>query len=290
MEKRRLGKTEHMSSIVIFGGAALGSVSQREADHAIQLIIEHGVNHIDVAPSYGDAEVRLGPWMNKIRKNVFLSCKTAERTKIRAREELHRSLERLKVGSFDLYQLHAVDKMSDLETALGSNGAMEAIIEARDEGLLRFIGITGHNLSLQIDALTLFDFDTVMFPLNFIMYSNEAYRKKCEEIIDLARKKDMGVMAIKTIARGNWGKKLQELPFDKRPYSTWYEPFDTQKSIDDCLHFALSQDISSAVIAGDTKLLQMILDAAERYQPMSKDKQFELIKAVSAFKMLAFPS
>lgn len=288
MERRRLGRTEHLSTVVIFGGASLWKISQRDADRTIKTILDYGVNHIDVAPQYGAAEVRIGPWMKKIRKEVFLGCKTLERTRKGAFRDLHRSLKRLKVDYFDLYQLHGVNKMSEIREALGPNGAMEAIIKARDDGLLRFIGITGHDISLQIEALGQFDFDTAMFPLNFIMYSKDKYRIDYSTLIGILKEKDIGVITIKAIAKGNWEPRLQELPFDKRPYSTWYEPFSDQRMIDESLRFVLSQDISCTVIAGDIKLIPIILDSAEQYKPMSEAKQTKLLKSAQEFRQLCF--
>ena len=160
MQKRRLGRTEHESTVVIFGGAALASVSQKEADQAMALALRHGVNHIDVAPSYFDAELRLGPWLEQHRDRFFLGCKTELRDREAAWEELHRSLERLRVDRFDLYQLHAVTTKEDLDRCLSPGGSLEAIVEARDQGLTRFIGITGHGLqapALQLAALERFD-------------------------------------------------------------------------------------------------------------------------------------
>lgn len=286
METRRLGRTGHMSTIVIFGAAALGRVSQKEADAALEEALEHGVNHIDVAPTYGEAELRLGPWMEKIRPDVFLGCKTTERTKAGAREELHRSLERLRVDSFDLYQLHAVGELAELEAALGPGGAIEAFIEAREKGLVRYLGITGHGLqapAVQAVALERFDFDTVMFPLNFILYANPNYRRDCRRLLDLAQRKDVGSMVIKAFAKGPWKNEAEKTAIEGCAYATWYEPFDDQAHVRRCLNFVLSQGVTGATNAGDVRLLPMILDAAESYQPISQAEQAELVGAASAF-------
>src|SRR5215210_5378003 len=172
MEKRRLGRTGHMSTVVTFGAAGIGRVEQDVADRAVQVALDHGVNHFDVAPSYGDAELRLQPWMPRIRDQIFLGCKTTQRTKDGAKAELHRSLERLGVDRFDLYQLHSVGKRDALDECTAPGGALEALIEAREEGLVRWLGITGHTHdapSTHFEALRRFDFDTVMFPLNFVL-------------------------------------------------------------------------------------------------------------------------
>lgn len=274
MQKRRLGRTGQESTIVIFGGAALGtdfhSISQEEADRAMEFVLEQGVNHVDVAPSYGDAELRLGPWMETHRQDFFLGCKTAKRTKNEAAEELQRSLERLRVDHFDLYQLHSLDELDELDVVLGPGGAMEAILEARDEGLLRFIGITGHRPDTQAEALKRFDFDTVMFPLNFVLRAHRNERSDWAELLRLAQKKDVGLMAIKSIARGPW-------PTEDRPYTTWYEPLDDQEAIDRSVWFTLSQGITGVVSASDAGLMRKVVDAANRFKPLSSREQEQLM-------------
>jgi len=274
MQKRRLGRTGQESTIVIFGGAALGSghhsVSQEEADRAMEFVLEQGVNHVDVAPSYGDAELRLGPWMEIHRQDFFLGCKTGMRTKEEAAEELQRSLERLRVDHFDLYQFHGLNELDELETVLGPGGAMEAILEARDEGLLRFIGITGHRPDTQAEALRRFDFDTVMFPLNFVLRAHRNERSDWTELLRLAQERDVGLMAIKSIARGPWST-------EDRPHTTWYEPFDDQKAIDRAVWFTLSQGITGVVSASDAGLMRKVVDAANRFRPLSSEEQAQLV-------------
>ncbi len=191
MDKRRLGRREHLSSVVVFGGAAIGKVSQKDADQAIQAALDGGVNHIDVAPSYGDAELRLKPWIPKIREQVFLGCKTTKRTKEEAAQELRRSLKRLKAERFDLYQLHSVGDLEQLDLATGPGGAIEALIQARDEGLTSHLGMTGHGMkapATHAEALRRFDFDTVMFPLNAGLLGDPHYREDFEALMELARK------------------------------------------------------------------------------------------------------
>ncbi len=274
MEKRRLGRTQHMSTIIVFGGAALGKVSQREADMIVELALEHGVNHFDVAPSYGEAELRLAPCMKDHRDDIFLACKTQKRTREEASEELHRSLERLGVDYFDLYQLHAVDELRQLDAALGPGGAIEAVLEARERGLVRHIGITGHHPAVQVEALRRFDFDTVMFPLNFVLRRHRNAQNDYEPLLKLAEEKDVGAMAIKSIAKQPWQTEAHT-------YSTWYEPFDTQESIDRSLWFVLSQGVTAAVSASDIRLVPRILDAAERFEKLSEAQQSELIAAAT---------
>jgi aryl-alcohol dehydrogenase-like predicted oxidoreductase len=199
MERRRLGRTEHLSSVVIFGAAAVGMVDEATAAGALDRAFAAGVNHIDVAPSYGEAELRVGPWLAQHRNDIFLGCKTRERTKDGAAKELRRSLERLRMDHVDLYQLHAVTDMETLEETLAPGGALDAILEAKDEGLLRYIGITGHGHQAPevfAEALRRFDFDTVMFPLNPVLYANPAYRRDAQALLSLCREKDVGVQII----------------------------------------------------------------------------------------------
>jgi len=279
MDKRRLGRTGHMSTLVTFGAAALWRVSQAEADKAIELALAHGVNHIDVAPSYGEAELRLGPWLARHRHDFFLGCKTMERGREGAHAEMHRSLERLQVDSFDLYQLHAVGDMAELDKALAPGGAIEAIVEAREQGLVRFIGITGHGHqapAVHAEALRRFPFDTVLLPLNFVLWTNADYRRDFQTLLDLAAEKDVGIMVIKALAKRPWGER-------QRTYNTWYEPFDDQPSIDRCVRFVLSQKINTLISSGDVRLIPMILQAAEHYRPLSAAEQAELVSTAPAF-------
>ncbi|OGN98967.1 MAG: hypothetical protein A2Y58_01200 [Chloroflexi bacterium RBG_13_51_52] len=285
MEKRRLGKTEHMSSILIFGSFALFRVRQKEADAALEMALENGINHIDVSPLYGDAEKHLGSWFKRNGKKFFLGCKTAERTKTGAWESLKRSLDTLKVDRFDLFQLHGVDDIKTLNTALGPGGAMEAIMEAKAQGLLRFIGITGHNPPLHNQALKLFNFDTVMFPLNRVHAAHPTDWNDFKPLLKTARQKDVGVMAIKSVAKRAWeGAKARQ-----HPYNTWYEPFDEPKEIEKSLRFTLSQDITSAVMPGELQLWPMILDAAKRFKPLNEREQQEAMSQVVQYQPLAGP-
>jgi predicted aldo/keto reductase-like oxidoreductase len=282
MEKRRFGRTGHMSTIVIFGSFAVGQIPQKEADAVMELLLEHGVNHIDVAPSYHDAELRLGPWLERHRDRFFLGCKTQLRERDEAREELHRSLERLRVDSFDLYQLHAVTTMEELEQCFAPGGSLEAIVEAREQGLTRYIGITSHGMlapRVEIAALERFDFDSLLFPLNFKMWADEAYQREATTLLQMAAERDVGTMVIKSLTRGPWG--------DKKPrYHTWYEPFDDAESVERALRFALSQPVTGAISAGDARLLPMILDAVERFQPMDEAEQEELLATADEYEPL----
>ena len=288
MEKRRLGRTGHYSSVVAFGGAALWETTPKEAERALNLAFEAGVNHIDVAPEYGEAEVLVGQWLSRCREHFFLACKSFLRKKEEVREELHRSLDRLKTDRFDLYQLHQVDLESELETVLGPGGGMEAILEAREQGLLKHIGITSHSQAVLMKALSRFDFDTVMFPFNFIFYSHADYRSGYEKLMAAAKKRDIGVIIIKAIAKGNWDARLSGENRWKRPFLCWYEPFTTQEEISRALGFVLSQEVATAVTAGDVKLHAMILNAAKSFVPMSGAEQTALLREAKKYRRLEF--
>jgi aryl-alcohol dehydrogenase-like predicted oxidoreductase len=273
MEKRRFGCTGHASTVAIFGAAAFWQVTQAEANAALERVIAAGVNHIDVAPSYGRAEERLGPWLAKERSRFFLGCKTMERAKAGAAAELRRSLERLRVDSFDLYQIHAITNMQELDAATAPGGALEAILDARAEGLTRWIGVTGHGVdspAVFLEALRRFDFDSVLFPLNFVQYANPIFRRDAEALLRECRARDVGVMIIKSITRGPWGAHPKR-------YATWYEPFEDTTRLQTAVNFALSQDATGLCTAGDTRLLPLMLEACERFTPMRADEQEALI-------------
>ena len=270
MEKRRLGRTGHLSTVVILGGAAFGKVTQPEADEGMRLALQYGVNHIDIAPTYGEAELRLGPWLERMRDRFFLGCKTGKRDRKGAEEELRRSLERLRTDSLDLYQLHGVMAQDELDVALGPGGAIEAFLDAREKGLVCHLGITSHGPAVPLEALRRFDFDTVMFPLNFVLYRDEEYRRTTQALLNLAAERDVGVMCIKSIAKQPWGER-------EHAYQTWYEPFDDQESIDRAVRFVLSQPVTGIPHAGDLRLVPKVLDAAHRFTPMSREEQEALI-------------
>jgi len=287
MEKRRLGRTGHMSSIITLGCCVLGNISQKEADRIIGLALSHGVNHFDVAPTYGDAELRLRPWMKEHRDEIFLACKTGKRTKKEAARELERSLERLGVDQLDLYQFHGLDDLKELEVAFGPEGALQAMLKAKEEGTIKYIGITSHRPQTIIEALKRFDLDTVLFPLNFVLRRHRCPENDYEPVLKIAKERDIGTIAMKTFAKGPWPRELAEQP-EKRPYSTWYEPFDSQTDIDKCLWFALSQDITTVASACDVHLVPKIIDAAERYRELKTDEQERLIESAANLKPL-FP-
>jgi aryl-alcohol dehydrogenase-like predicted oxidoreductase len=282
MEKRRFGRTGHESTVAIFGAVALGQISQEEADATMESVIEAGINHIDVAPTYGEAEKRLRPWMPRVRDQFFLGCKTMERTKDGCDAEMRRSLELLQVDKFDLYQIHAITTMEELDAATESGGALDAIIEARAEGLTDYIGITGHGVdapALFLEALRRFDFDSVLFPINFVQYANPTYREKAKELLHVCREKDVGTMIIKSVARGPWGDQ-EEI------YDTWYQPFDDPDIIQEAVNFVLSQDVTGLCTVGDIRVLPMVLEACENYTPLGADEQEALIERAEEYEPL----
>jgi aryl-alcohol dehydrogenase-like predicted oxidoreductase len=285
METRRLGKTGHMASLLTFGGFALHRISQKDADRCLELALEVGITNIDVSPVYGEAEKRIGSWFKRHGKQFFLGCKTAERDKEGARESLKRSLECLGVDRFDLFQLHGISDTSTLDRAMGTGGALDAVIEAREKGLVRYIGITGHNPPVHNIALQRFDFDTVMFPLNRVHAAHFNDWNDWRDLLKTARRKDAGVFAIKAVAKQAWPDR--SLAFHKT--NTWYEPFTGAEEIERSFHYALSQDITSAVLTSEWKLWPVIIDAVNRFKPLSKKQQEEYIAQAAQYEPLAGP-
>jgi aryl-alcohol dehydrogenase-like predicted oxidoreductase len=284
METRRLGKTGHVDAVLIFGGFALFHATQKQADAALEMALERGINHIDVSPIYGKAEARIGNWIGRHGKRFFIGCKTAERDKKGARDGLRRSLETLHIDSFDLFQLHGIDEPRILDTVLRPGGAMEAVLEARQEGLLRYIGITGHRPPTQEQAIRRFDFDTVMFPLNRVHAAHFNEWNDYRPLLAAARRKNVGVQVIKSVARGEWPDRASQR------YNTWYEPFDDPSDIEKSLWFTLSQDITAAVLPGDLRLWPAIIDAAERFRPLAPERQRNFVAQAAQYQPLAGPA
>ena len=261
MEKRRLGRLEHMSSVCIYGGAALGEVSQEEADGSISFALESGINHFDTAASYGDSELRLGPWMADIRSRIFLSTKTEERSRDGARREIEASLQRLQVDSVDLIQLHAIGDLAQLDQATGRDGALGAAVQAKDEGLVGAVGITGHGHdapATHLEALRRYSFETVLTPLNYLLYGKEDYRRDYESLVEEIERQDAGLMVIKPVSRNLWREG------EDQRYATWYMPFDEQPHINAAVAFVLARpEVTGFPTAGDIRLLPSIVEAAE---------------------------
>jgi len=263
------GATGHDSSRVIFGAAALGSVSKGEADLALDLLLEHGVNHIDVAASYGDAELRIASWLQRNPGTFFLATKTGERSYRGAREEIRRSLDRLGVDRVDSIQLHNLVDVIEWDTALSADGALEAAIEAREEGLVRFIGVTGHGLSvpeMHRRSLDRFAFDSVLAPYNFVQMQDPRYAETFEALASACAERNVALQTIKSLARRRW---------DGRPHtaSTWYEPLRDQSDVDLAVHWVLGRPEAFLLTTGDVEILPRLLGAAERFEQRPTDEQ-----------------
>ncbi|OPH50703.1 aldo/keto reductase [Paenibacillus ferrarius] len=281
MLKRTIGRLGHESSVVMFGAASLGNVTQEEADASISYALQQGINHFDTAASYGDAELRMGPLISQVRGDIFLATKTGQRSKREAKEEIYRSLERMRVDSVDLLQLHAVGSMEELDRCTAKGGALEAALEAKDEGIVKEIGITGHGHDapiVHLEALRRFPFATVLLPLNYYMYSLPEYREAFDALLEEASKQSAAVRVIKAIAKAPWEEGV------KRPYATWYEPFDQQQIIDACVHFVLSfPGVCGFASAGDIHLFPKIVDAVQRYGCMNDEEATQILSKVSGY-------
>ena len=262
MERRRLGRLGHDSSVLIYGAAALSDVDQETADRSVQQALDAGINHFDVAASYGDAELRLGPWMSRIRDQIFLATKVEERPADRAWTSINRSLERLQVERVDLLQLHAVGDLDTLDAVTGTGGALESAVRALDAGLVGAIGITGHGrtaAATHFEALRRYPFATVLTPLNPVLWREDEFRHAYDALVAEVRTQDVGLMTIKTVARRNWPE-----PDGDHRYATWYEPLDQAERIRAAVSWVLSHDeITGLATAGDVRLLAMIVAAEQ---------------------------
>jgi aryl-alcohol dehydrogenase-like predicted oxidoreductase len=260
IEKIPFGRTGHNSTRTLFGAAAFWGTPQAEANKTLDLLLKYGVNHIDTAASYGDAELRLGPWLKQHRNEFFLATKTEKRTYAAAKEELHRSLERLQTDHVDLWQMHLLVEPDEWETAMGPGGALEAFIEAREQGLTRFLGVTGHGVTvaqMHLKSLERFDFDSVLLPYNPTMMQNPQYAADFEQLTAVCQQKNVAVQTIKALSKGPWGDR-------PKTHTTWYEPFSTQAEIDLAVQWVLSRPGVFLNTVGDTTLLPMVLEAASR--------------------------
>jgi len=271
IEKIPFGRTGQVSTRTLFGAAALWSCSQAEADQVLEVLFKYGVNHIDVAASYGDAELRVGPWLKQHRDKFFLATKTEKRTYQDAKDELHRSLEKLQTDHIDLWQMHYLVKPDEWETAMGAGGVLQAFIEARGQGLVRFLGVTGHDVAvaeMHLKSLEVHDFDSVLLPYNPTMMKNEVYAKGFEKLTAVCQQRNVAIQTIKSLSRGPWGNK-------PKIYNTWYEPFTSQEEIDLAVHWVLSQPGVFLNTAGDITLLPKVLNAASRFDPATTQADIE---------------
>ena len=276
------GRTGHASTRVIFGAAALGNVSQEDADQTMELIREHGINHIDTAASYGDAELRLGPWMETHRQDFFLATKTGERTRSDAYNEIRRSLERLRTDHVDLIQLHNLVDEDEWRTAFSRGGALEAVVEAKDEGLVRLVGVTGHGVTVaaqHLRSLQEYPFDSVLLPYNFPMSRNAGYIADFEALVAVCAERGLAVQTIKAITRAPWG--------DQQPTAnTWYEPLTDQGAIDTAVSWVLGRDGVFLNTVGDIHILPKVIDAAERFTRRPSDEEMRALEGAFGLEPL----
>ncbi len=272
------GRTGHLSTRAIFGAASLSHVTQAEADQTLELLFQYGINHIDVAASYGDAELRIAPWLAQHRSQFYVATKTGARTAQAAGEELQRSLERMKIDYVDLWQLHNLVDPIDWDRALSPGGAIDAAIEARQQGLVRAIGVTGHGLQIAAThrrSLERFDFDSVLLPYNFLTMQNPYYAENFQALLATCQQRRVAVQTIKSIAYRHW----MDRPHTR---AVWYQPLEDQTDIDLAVHWALKQPGIFLITAGDIHLLPRVLDAASRFQanaPAPTDDQMRALVA-----------
>lgn len=273
IEKKMFGRTGHLSTRVIFGAAAFGNVTQAEADRTIDVLMQYGINHFDTAASYGKSEVLLGPWVKHNRDKIFLATKTGERTYEKAKEEIHRSLERLQTDHVDLIQLHYLVNPQEWEVALGPGGALEAAIEAKSQGLVRFIGVTGHDLAvpkMHMKSLERYDFDSVLLPYNFPLVQNAEYAAAFDQLAALCNQRNVPVQTIKGVTRGPWGEK-------DRVRATWYEPLEKQEDLDKAVWWVLGRPDVFLNTVGDIHVLPRVLDAATRFEQRPADEEMQAL-------------
>ena len=271
IEKLPFGSTGHDSTRVIFGSACLRRAQQPEADDVLELLLKYGVNHIDTAPLYGDAELRIGPWMKHHRDRFFLATKIDQRTYPAAREQFYRSLDRLQVDRVDLLQMHNLTDVVYREVAMGPGGALEFLVEARDRGLTRFIGVTGHGFQapkMHLESLDRFAFDSVLLPCNYVLMQNPHYRDSFNRLISYCSERNIAVQTIKSIARGLWGNKA-------RSHVTWYEPLTDEQSIAKFVHWIQGKAGIFLIAVGDVQELPKFLAAAAGFRSAPPDEEMK---------------
>jgi len=271
IERKSFGRTGHLSSRTIFGAASLSKVKQSEADLTLDLLLEYGVNHIDTAASYGDAELRIKPWMKKHRKDFFLATKTEKRTYQGAKEELQRSLERLGVEQVDLWQMHLLVDPQEWEIAMGPGGALEAFQEAKEAGLARYLGVTGHGLTIpamHLRSLERYDFDSVLLPYNYLLLKDPDYAADFGQLMDVCRTRNVAVQTIKSLARG------PKVEGDDR-YAVWYDPLVEEEAVRHAVHWVLGDPRVFLNTVGDIHLLPKVLHAADQPEPRPESQVME---------------
>lgn len=277
---RPLGKTGEHLSIIAMGGIVVMDVDQTFANNIVAEAVDRGINYIDIAPSYGNAQERMGPALKPCRNRVFLACKEIARDKAGAQKELDESLKQLRTDHFDLYQLHALAKMEDVHKALGPGGAIEAFVEAKKAGKVRFLGFSAHSVEAALMAMDQFEFDTVLFPINFVMYSQANFGP---QIIQRAREKQMGMMAIKAMAKTVWpASEKKHHPYDK----CWYQPTALPLQAELALRWTLSQPVTAAIPPGDINYFRLAMDTAERFTPVNDDETKKLMAQAKGLQPL----
>ncbi len=282
IEKRSLGSTGAMLSIIGFGGIVVMNATAEESSNAVREAIEAGINYFDVAPSYGNAELMLGPALEPYRKDVFLACKTGKRTKAEARVELEQSLRNMRTDHFDLYQHHAVTSMEDVDILLGPGGAMETFIEARKEGLIKYIGFSAHSVEAAMALMDRFDFDTILFPFNYATWNAGNFGP---QVMARAREKNMGILALKAMAKGPWAQGSDRSRYPK----CWYEPLITPDDIKMGLRFTLSHPVTAAVPPGEAELFRMALAMRNDLKPLKKSEIISIRnKAASGVPLFSY--
>ena len=270
MEKRVLGKTGEWLSIVGFGGIVVRDEEPSSASRLVAQAVERGINYFDVAPTYGNSEERLGPALEPYRKSVFLACKTDKRTAEEAREELRRSLKLLRTDYLDLYQLHAVTTMEQVEQIMGPGGALETFVEAQEQGLVRYLGFSAHSEEAVVALLDRFEFDSILFPFNWACWHQGHFGPRA---LEKAQEEGVGILALKSLAKRKW-KEGEERKWPK----CWYAPVDTFEEVSLALRFTLSKPITAAVSPGHAELLWWACDAADRFKPLSEEEAAQLAR------------
>jgi len=271
IDRMAFGRTGHQSTRVLFGAAALGRVTQEEADRTLEVLLEYGINHLDTANSYGEAELRMGPWMPKHRDRFFLATKTEERTFEGAWNHLQLSLKRMQTDHINLWQMHILVDPEQWKTAMGPGGALEAFIKAKEEGIVDYLGVTGHGVTvaqMHMKSLERYPFDSVLLPYNYIMMQNPQYAADFKALLSMAKERNVVVQTIKSIARGPWGDR-------EHTRSTWYEPFESQEDIDAAVHWVLSNPQVFLNSVGDIHLLPKVLNAASRLDEAAPREELE---------------
>jgi aryl-alcohol dehydrogenase-like predicted oxidoreductase len=278
--RRPLGKTGEHLSIIAMGGIVVMDVSQPFANNIVAEAVDRGVNYIDIAPSYGNAQDRMGPALKPYRNRVFLACKEIPRDKAGAQKELDESLRQLQTDHLDLYQLHALASVEDVHKALGPGGAIEAFVEAKKAGKVRFLGFSAHSVEAALVAMDQFDFDTVLFPINFVMYSQANFGP---QIVQRAREKQMGMMAIKAMAKTPWpASEKKHHPYDK----CWYQPAAIPKQAELALRWTLSQPVAAAIPPGDIEYFRLAMDVAQRFTPVNENETKTLMVQAKGLRPL----